>query len=61
MCALHLNTMFHNFVQGDLSMSDYYHKMKSMVDSLADLSCIIFDCNLVLNILWGLNKRYDHL
>jgi hypothetical protein len=45
--------MFHNFVKGDLSVSDYCRKMKSMTDSLADLGCAVFDRNLVLNILWA--------
>jgi hypothetical protein len=52
--------MFHNFIQGDLSVSNYYHKMKSMADSLGNLSYTISDHNLILNVLWGLNKRYDH-
>jgi hypothetical protein len=45
--------MFHNFVKGDLLVSDYCRKMKSMTDSLADLGCAVSDRNLVLNILWG--------
>jgi hypothetical protein len=32
-----------------------------MTDFLSDLSCMVSDHNLVLNILLGLNKRYDHL
>jgi hypothetical protein len=32
-----------------------------MTDFLGDLSCVVSDHNLVLNILLGLNKRYDHL
>jgi hypothetical protein len=38
-------------------VSDYYRKMKCM----GDLSCTVSDCNLILNILQRLNKRYDHL
>jgi hypothetical protein len=52
-CALHLDGSFHNFVQGDLSVNDYYRKMKSMADSLADLGCTVSDHNLILNILRG--------
>jgi hypothetical protein len=59
--VLHLDVMLHNFVHSDLSVSDYCHKMKSMTDSLADLGCVASDCNLVLNVLRGLNKRYDNL
>jgi hypothetical protein len=60
-CTLHLDVMFHNFIQGDLSVSDYCRKIKSMADSLVDLGCAIFDRNLVLNVLRGLNKQYDHI
>jgi hypothetical protein len=53
--------MFRNFVQGDLSVSDYCLKMKSMADSLDNLSCVVSERNLILNILRGLNKQYNHL
>jgi hypothetical protein len=58
---LHLDTMFCNFIQGELSVSNYYRKMKSMANSLADLDCTVSDCNLILNVLRELNKLYDHL
>jgi hypothetical protein len=60
-CMLHLDATFRNFIQGDLSMSNYCHKMKSMVDSLADLGYAVSDRNLILIVLRGLNKCYDHL
>jgi hypothetical protein len=47
MRMLHLDATFQNFVQGDLSMSDYCRKIKSM----ADLGCAISDRNLVFNVL----------
>jgi hypothetical protein len=53
--------MFCNFVQGDLLVSNYCRKMKSMTDSLAILSSTVSDHILVLNVLWGLNKRYEYL
>jgi hypothetical protein len=59
--ALHLDAMFRNFVQGDLSMAEYCRKMKAMADSLGDLDCPVSDRNLVLNVLRGLNKKYEHL
>jgi hypothetical protein len=58
---LHQDATFHNFVQDDLLMSDYCRQMKSMADSLADLGCAISYLNLILNVLRGLNKRYDHV
>jgi hypothetical protein len=35
--------------------------MKSMVNSLGDLSGVVSERNLIINILRGLKKRYDHL
>jgi hypothetical protein len=51
MHVLHLDATFCNFVQGNLSVSDYCRKMKSMVDSLADLDYTISNHNLVINVL----------
>jgi hypothetical protein len=45
MCALHLDAMLCNFLQGDLSVSDY-----CMADSLSNLSCMVSDHNVVLNV-----------
>jgi hypothetical protein len=46
-----LDAEFRNFVQGDLSVSDYYHKLKSMADSLGDLGEPVPDRTLVLLVL----------
>jgi hypothetical protein len=35
--------------------------MKNMVASLRDIGELVYDCTLVLNLLRGLNERYDHL
>jgi hypothetical protein len=35
--ALYLNATFWNFMQGDLSITDYCRKFKSMADALGDL------------------------
>jgi hypothetical protein len=35
--------------------------MKPLVDDLGDLDKHVEDCTLVLNALWGLNKKYDHV
>jgi hypothetical protein len=42
-------------------VSDYCCKRKSLADSLSVLGYAISDHNLILNVLQGLNKRYDHL
>jgi uncharacterized membrane protein YgcG len=59
--ALRLDAAFRTFVQGDLSVSEYCRKMKTMADSLGDLDCPMEDHNLVLNVLRGLSERYTHL
>jgi len=55
------NAAFRAFIQGDLNVNDYCRKMKSMADSLRDLGEPVPDRTLVLNLLRGLNKRFDHL
>jgi hypothetical protein len=53
--TLHLDATFHNFVQGDLSVTMYCRKFKGMADALANLGSPIDDQILVLNILRDLN------
>jgi hypothetical protein len=48
-------------VQGDLTVSECCHKFKDMADALADLGLPVDDRILVLNILRGLNPRFEHL
>jgi hypothetical protein len=59
--TLHLDAAFCNFVQGDLSVTEYYHKFKGMADALADLGSPVDDWILVLNILRSLNQCFEHL
>ena len=59
--ALYLDAEFRAFVQGDLPICDYCRKMKGMADALGDLGEVITDCTLVLNVLRGLNAKYDHM
>jgi hypothetical protein len=59
--TLHLDAAFRNFVQGDLSVSEYYRKFKTMADGLADLASPVEDWILVLNILQGLNQHFEHV
>jgi hypothetical protein len=59
--TLHLDAAFRNFVQGDLTVSENCRKLKNMADALADLGSPVDDRILVLNILHGLNPRFEHL
>jgi hypothetical protein len=58
---LHIDATFRSFVQGDLSVNDYCRKMKGFANSLADLGVDVTDNVLVLNVLRGLNKNFEHL
>jgi hypothetical protein len=59
--TLHLDAAFHTFVQGDLSVNEYCRKFKAMADGLADLDTLVDDRILALNILRGLNQRFEHV
>lgn len=57
--AFHLDAQFRNFVQGDLSISDYCKHFKNMADALADLGEPLTNHTLVLNVLRGLSNRFS--
>jgi hypothetical protein len=59
--ALHLDSQFHQFSQGDLSVGEYYRHMNGLADSLRDRGESVANRTLVLNLLRGLNPRYGHL
>jgi hypothetical protein len=59
--TLHLDAAFHTFVQGDLSVNEYCCKFKAMANGLANLGAPVDNRNLVLNILRGLNQRFEHV
>ena len=59
--ALLLDTEFRTFAQGDLSISDYCRRLKSMADQLGSLGEPVPDRTLVLAALRGLNERFAHL
>ena len=47
--------------QRDLSVGEFYRRMKDMANALHDLGCPVSDRVLVLNVLRGLSSTYDHL
>jgi hypothetical protein len=59
--TLHLDAVFRTFVLGDHSINEYRRKFKAMADDLADLGVPVEDQILVLNILRGLNQRFEHV
>ncbi|XP_073363121.1 uncharacterized protein [Aegilops tauschii subsp. strangulata] len=58
--AIYLRNKFHGFNQGDLCVVEYTSKMKEMVDTLGDLGSHVRDCDLVHNVLRGLNEQLQH-
>jgi hypothetical protein len=59
--AIQLETKFRNFVQGDLSVTEYCRHLKKMADDLTALGEVVTDRTLVLNVLRGLNERFTHI
>jgi hypothetical protein len=59
--VLQLNARFHAFKQGDLSISDYYRRMKGMTHDVRALGETVTNYHIVLNLLHGMNKRFDHM
>jgi hypothetical protein len=59
--AMLLDAEFRTLVQGALSIDEYCCKMKSMDDTLADLGEPVQDRTLVLNLLRGLNERFQFM
>jgi hypothetical protein len=56
--AILLDTEFRTFVQGDLSISDYCCRLKTMADALRGFGEDIPDRTLVLNVIRGLNEKF---
>jgi len=59
--AMLLDAEFRTLAQGALSIDDFCRKMKGMADALADLGEPVNDRTLVLNILRGLNERFQFM
>jgi len=59
--AMLLDAEFRTLCQGALSVDEYCRKMKHMADALADLGEPVLDRTLVLNVLRGLNERFQFM
>jgi hypothetical protein len=59
--VLQLDARFRAFKQGDLSIHDYCRRMKGMANDLRALGETVTDRHLILNLLQGLNKKFDHM
>ncbi|XP_051211310.1 uncharacterized protein [Lolium perenne] len=56
--AVYLEAEFRAITQGDLSITAYCHRLKSLSDALRDVGQPVTDQTLVLNCLRGLNPRF---
>jgi hypothetical protein len=56
-----LDAEFHNFVQGDLSISEYCRCLKGMADAFGDLGEVVLDRSLMLIMLCSLNGHFSHM
>lgn len=59
--AVNLSAEFHGFQQGDLSVSEYCRRLKTMADNLADLGEPQSDRTLVLTLINGLSPKFGHM
>ncbi|XP_039827203.1 uncharacterized protein LOC120688922 [Panicum virgatum] len=59
--ALYLDAQFRDFNQGDLTITDYYRRLKRMTDDLGDLGEMVTDRTLIVNLIRGLNKCYANI
>jgi hypothetical protein len=55
---LYLNKAFHNYLRGDLSVSDYASKLQGLADDLAAIGRPVSDDDLTLAFLDGLGKSF---
>jgi hypothetical protein len=60
-CVLQLDARFRTFKQGNLSIHDYCRRMKGLANDIRALGETVTDRHLVLNLLQGLNKKFDHM
>ena len=59
--ALLLEAEFRSFKQGDLSVTDYCHRLETMAASLKEFGDPVGDRQLVLTLLRGLNGKFRHM
>lgn len=57
--AIHLSAEFRGLVQGDLSIQAYCRRLKSLSDALADVDEPVTNRTLTLQLLCGLNRRFQ--
>ncbi|XP_010236815.1 uncharacterized protein LOC104584277 [Brachypodium distachyon] len=56
--AAYLKAEFRNTTQGDMTVLQYWRRLKALVDALADVGVAIADDTLTLHLIRGASKRY---
>jgi hypothetical protein len=60
-CAIFYEAEFRNLYQGDLYITDYCAKLKSLTNNLRDVGQPVSELSQLLNLLRGLNPKYRHV
>jgi len=58
--AIFLSHEFHSLTQGDSTIDDYCHRVKTAADKLRDVDQPVSESTLVFNLLRGLNKEFSN-
>jgi hypothetical protein len=56
-----LDAEFRNMPQGNMSIHDYFAKLKSLADALGDVGETVSDETLFLTVLHDLTEQFTHL
>ncbi|KAK3139857.1 hypothetical protein QOZ80_5AG0391610 [Eleusine coracana subsp. coracana] len=59
--AVYLEAKFRNLQQGDMSMTEYTTRLKTLADNLRNVGHTVSEPSQVLNLLRGLNPKYRHV
>ncbi|XP_066320597.1 uncharacterized protein [Miscanthus floridulus] len=58
-CAMYTQQEFHSLYQGDMTVGEYYGRLKRLADTLYDCGATVSDTALVINTLHGLNNKFS--
>lgn len=60
-CVIYLGAEFHGLVQGDLSITAYCHRIKTLSDALSDVGTPVSDKTLFLNCVCGFSPLFSDI
>ncbi|XP_025828611.1 uncharacterized protein LOC112903573 [Panicum hallii] len=59
-CTVQARQAFHALSQGDMTVTEYCGKIKTLADTLHDVGSPLTDQELVINLLSGMNDKFAH-